>query len=106
MMIAQSKYVEIGTCTNNHRRPYEDSKSKLVQALELRDAALTLLDRAGLHTIHGDRGTRHHTRQVNIQRLKIMQSRLSGEQLLDIWNGTKIFSVAWDATERHPSRRI
>jgi hypothetical protein len=74
------------------------SIAKLYEAKQLRDAALSLLDREGLDTILADRGTRYRTRQIEIQGLTIMHSRPAGEQLLDIWQGPKVFSVAWDAT--------
>jgi hypothetical protein len=74
------------------------SAAKLNETKQLRDAALNVLDREGLDTILADRGTRHRTRQVEIEGLSIMHSRPAGEQLLDIWHGVKVFSVAWDAT--------
>ena len=74
------------------------SKAKLSEARQLRDAALRLLDREGLDTILSDRGTRHATRQIELDGFLIMHSRPAGEQLLDIWQGPKVFSVAWDAT--------
>jgi hypothetical protein len=72
------------------------SIAKLNEAKHLRDAALILLDRDGLDTILADRGTRYRTRQIEIAGLSIMHSRPAGEQLLDIWQGVKVFSVAWD----------
>jgi hypothetical protein len=62
------------------------------------EEALRLLDREGLDTILADRGTRHRTRQIELDGLLILHSRPAGEQLLDIWEGPKVFSVAWDAT--------
>jgi hypothetical protein len=74
------------------------SNVRLSEAKKLRDAALRLLDREGLDTILTDRGTRHRTRQIVLDGLLILHSRPVGEQLLDIWEGPKVFSVAWDAT--------
>jgi hypothetical protein len=74
------------------------SAAKLNEAEQLRDAALIVLDRNGWDTIIGDRGERHRTRQIEIEGLSISHSRPAGEQLLDIWQGSKVFSVAWDAT--------
>lgn len=74
------------------------SMAKLNEAKQLRDAALSLLDREGLGTIVADRGTRHCTRQIEVEGLSIMHGRAAGEQLLDIRQGPKVFSVAWDAT--------
>jgi hypothetical protein len=74
------------------------SIARLNEAKQLRDAALRLLNGDGLDTIIGDRGTRHRTRQIEVDGLSIMHSRPGGEQLLDIWQGPKVFSVAWDAT--------
>jgi hypothetical protein len=75
----------------------KSSIAKLNQAKQLRDAALTGLNRHGLDTIVGDRDERKRTRQIEIEGLLIMHSRPAGEQLLDIWQGVKVFSVAWDA---------
>jgi len=36
-------------------------------------------------------------RQIELDGLSILHS-WPGEQLLDIWEGPKVFSVAWDAT--------
>jgi hypothetical protein len=74
------------------------SIARLNEARHLRDAALTVLNRNGIDTIIGDRGERQRTRQIEIEGLLIMHSRPAGEQLLDIWQGVKVFSVAWDAT--------
>jgi hypothetical protein len=74
------------------------SIARLIEAKQLRDAALIVLNRNGLDTIIGDRGERHRTRQIEIEGLSILHSRPAGEQLLDIWQGVKVFSVAWDAT--------
>jgi hypothetical protein len=74
------------------------SKARLDEALQLRDAALRILGRTGLDTILADRDRRHHIRQVDMNGLTIMHSHPFGEQLLDIWQGRKVFSVAWDAT--------
>jgi hypothetical protein len=75
------------------------SKARLDEALELRDAALRILGRTGLDTIFADRNRRHHTRQIEMNGLTIMHSRPARQQLLDIWQARKVFSVAWDATE-------
>lgn len=74
------------------------SQARLDEARQLRNAALRVLDRTALDTIVGDRGVRHHTRQLEVNGLTIMHSAPAGEQLLDIWQGRKVFSVIWDMT--------
>jgi hypothetical protein len=74
------------------------SRARLDEAQELRATALRILDRSGLDTILYDPQKRHHTRQAEIGGLTIMHSSPQGEQLLDIWQDRKVFSIAWDAT--------
>jgi hypothetical protein len=74
------------------------STARLNQARELRDAALSVLDHGGLDTILADRGKRYRTQQIEVGDLSVMLSRPAGEYLLDIWQGKKVFSVAWDMT--------
>lgn len=74
------------------------SHTRLNEAKKLRESALRVLDRSGLDTIIYDHQKRHHTRRVEVDGLTIMHSNPKGEQLLDIWQGRKVFSIAWDAT--------
>jgi hypothetical protein len=74
------------------------SKDRLREALQLRDAALRILNRVG-HNItvaNSERGYCHHSRQVKINDLTIMFSRPGREQLLDVWQGKKVFSISWN----------
>jgi hypothetical protein len=80
------------------KAPMKVSIARLNETKQLRDAALTVLNRNGIDTIIGDRDERHRTWKIEIEGLSIMHSPHAGEQLLDIWQGEKVFSVAWDAT--------
>jgi hypothetical protein len=78
------------------------SEARLREALQLRDAALRILNRIGRDVTVADseRGYCHHVRQVKINDLTIMCSRPERGQLLDIWQGKKVFSISWNATSR------
>jgi hypothetical protein len=73
------------------------SKARLTEALQLRDAALRLLNLVGhdITVADSERGYCHHNRQVKIDDLTIMCSRPGRGQLLDIWQGKKVFSISW-----------
>jgi hypothetical protein len=73
------------------------SKARLREALQLRDAALRILNRVGYDITFADsgRGYCNHNRQAKINDLTIMCSRLGRGQLLDIWQGKKVFSISW-----------
>ncbi|WP_441255834.1 hypothetical protein [Tardiphaga sp. 285_C5_N1_2] len=72
------------------------SLARLNEARELRDIALTLLDRHGMNVILVDRHRQIKTRQHHVNDLKIMQSAPMGEQILDVYHGRKVFSVNWN----------
>lgn len=74
------------------------SNARLREALQLRDAALRILNRVGCDITIADsgRGYCNHNRQAKINDLTIMCSRLGRGQLLDIWQGKKVFSISWN----------
>jgi hypothetical protein len=73
------------------------SNARLREALQLRDAALRILNRVGYDITIADsgRGYCNHHRQAKINDLAITCSRPGREQLLDIWQGKKVFSISW-----------
>jgi hypothetical protein len=74
------------------------SIARLRDALQLRNAALRILNRVGddITVADSERGYCHHIRQVKIEDLTIMCSRPERkQQLLDIWQGKKVFSIWW-----------
>lgn len=76
------------------------SNARLKKAIELRDAAVRILNRMGNEAIIADseRGYCHRTIQAKINDLAILYSRPEHGHLLDIWRGRKVFSIAWTAT--------
>ncbi len=75
------------------------SLARMNEARELRDIALTLLDRQGMNVILVDRDRQIKIRQHHVGDLKIMQSAPMGEQILDVYHGRKVFSVRWHAAD-------
>lgn len=73
------------------------SNARLREALQLRDAALRILSRVGydITVADSERGYCHHNRQAKIKDLTIMCGRPERKQLLDIWQGKKVFSISW-----------
>jgi hypothetical protein len=81
---------------NNKQRIGTAMNARLMEALELRDAALRILNHVGYDmTIADSRGYCNHNRQAEINDLTIMCSRFGRWQLLDIWQGKKVFSITW-----------
>jgi hypothetical protein len=76
------------------------SKARPEKALELRDAAMRILTRTGRNAIIADseRGYCHHVKRAKIDDLTVMYSSPEGEHTLDVWQGTKVFSIAWRGT--------
>ncbi|MEH2469193.1 hypothetical protein V1281_001553 [Nitrobacteraceae bacterium AZCC 2161] len=72
------------------------SLARLNEARELRDIALTLLDRHGMNVILVDRDRQIKTRQHHVGEMKIIQSAPMGEQILDVYHRRKVFSVRWN----------
>jgi hypothetical protein len=74
------------------------SNARLREALQLRDAALRILNRVGydITVADSERGYCHHNSQVKINDLTIMCSRPARAQLLDVWQGKKVFSISWN----------
>jgi hypothetical protein len=75
------------------------SLARLNESRELRDIALTLLDRHGSNVVLVDRERQIKTRQHHVGDLEIMQSAPMGEQILDIYQGRKVFSVNWNEVD-------
>jgi hypothetical protein len=77
------------------------SKARLEEAIRLRNIALRLLELLGEDTTIPAYGGRYRVpvREVRANGLTIGYSRSYGEELLDIWQGRKVFSIAWDAGE-------
>jgi hypothetical protein len=70
----------------------------LRDALQLRSAALRILNRVGedVTVADSERGYCYRVRRVRIKDLTIMCSQLERkQQLLDIWQGKKVFSIRW-----------
>ncbi|MGM4998293.1 hypothetical protein AB8A05_06115 [Tardiphaga sp. 538_B7_N1_4] len=72
------------------------SLARLNESRELRDIALTLLDRHGSNVVLVDRNRQIKTRQLDVGDLHIMQSAPMGEHILDVYHGRKVFSVNWN----------
>ncbi|GEM_PF-3951951 len=72
------------------------SLARMQESRELRDIALTLLDRHGSNVVLVDRNRQFKTRQHQVGNLKIMQSAPGGEPILDVYHGRKVFSVRWN----------
>lgn len=74
------------------------SKARLIEALQLRDAALRILNCVGYDLTIPDRQGRyfHNNRQAKINGLTIMSGRFGCGQLLDVWQGNKVFSITWN----------
>jgi hypothetical protein len=73
------------------------SKTRLETALQLRDMACRILKHIGaVTTIGNSRGDCAESREAKINDLIILCSRTGGEDLLDIWQGIKVFSISWN----------
>lgn len=72
------------------------SLARMQESRELRDIALSLLDQNGSNVVLVDRDKRIKTRQLQIDKFRIMQSAPAGTQILDVYCGAKVFSVNWD----------
>lgn len=78
------------------------SQARLAEAIELRDAALGIVAAFGTDRIITATagGYRHSVQTIEFGELTIMYGSPSpgGEQRLDIWEGRKVFSIAWNRT--------
>lgn len=72
------------------------SLARMQECRELRDIALTLLDRHGSNVVLVDRNRQFKTRQYHVGDLKIMESAPEAEPILDVYHGRKVFSVRWN----------
>jgi hypothetical protein len=79
------------------------SRARLERAEQLRDAALRILARAGHEVVISDeeRGFCPRTIQVKVNGLTILRSWHEREQLLDVWQFRKVFSIAWTGTRTY-----
>jgi len=74
------------------------SSARLERALQLRDAAVRVLNHIGYDVIAGSEGGYcHYTRQAKLNDLTILYSRR--RHLIDVWQGEKVFSITWIAAE-------
>jgi hypothetical protein len=77
------------------------SKDRLEESIQLRDIAKRLVELLGEDTSIPAYGGRYRVpvRKVRVNGLTIGYSCEHGEDLLDIWQGRKVFSIAWNAGE-------
>lgn len=72
------------------------SKTRMKIALQVRDTACRIVRQIGTDTtIIDSRGDWHPTREAKIGGLLILWSPRGNEQLIDIWQGQKVFSISW-----------
>jgi hypothetical protein len=76
------------------------SRIRLEIALQLRDTACRILQHIGtVATIASSRGDCHESREAKVKDLIILCSHHDGEQLLDIWQRRKVFSISWNNSD-------
>ncbi|MDH2386400.1 hypothetical protein [Bradyrhizobium sp. CER78] len=79
------------------------SGTRIAAAIQLRDASLRILSHIGRQRIiaNPERGYFHRVNEARISGLTIWCTGFTTEQMVDIWEGRKVFSIRWNVTRAY-----